>query len=126
MKSNILHKKKTIFQKIWIFTNIFLILFLFIEKKFKFLPIQNKYIDLFIILIIVGTIFFVIEKNFSYIISIFQDAKSEIKNIHYPTIKDTFNTTCIIILISSILAIILWGIDGILFYIMSFTTPFQN
>ncbi|CAL4317938.1 preprotein translocase subunit SecE [Buchnera aphidicola] len=126
MKSNINYTKRIPLGKILISINIFFIFILLLNKKYKILSIQSQYADLAIISLIIGTVLSIIAKNFSYLISTFKNTKSEIQNISYPTKTETLHTTFMIIIISSLISVLLWGIDGIIFYTISLITYFKN
>jgi preprotein translocase subunit SecE len=124
MKSNIFNKIHLIYKKKWIFISIFFIIFFFLEKKFKILPIQSKYINLSLIFFIIAIIIFILKKNYLFIISQLKQIKLETQNITWAKKKETLNTTLIIILISICISLTLWGIDNLIFHIISFITSF--
>ncbi|MBZ2279130.1 MAG: preprotein translocase subunit SecE, partial [Buchnera aphidicola] len=55
------------------------------------------------------------QKGLSFI----KDSKQEIYKITWPKYKETIYTTCIIIFVTIILSIILWGVDNIIFRLIT-------
>jgi len=90
MKSNIFNKIHLIYKKKWIFISIFFIIFFFLEKKFKILPIQSKYINLSLIFFIIAIIIFILKKNYLFIISQLKQIKLETQNITWAKKKRNF------------------------------------
>ncbi|HMI77006.1 MAG TPA: preprotein translocase subunit SecE, partial [Buchnera sp. (in: enterobacteria)] len=49
-------------------------------------------------------------------------SKNEIKKIIWPNQKETFYTTFIVVIATICMSLILWGLDNILFRLVSFIT----
>lgn len=47
-----------------------------------------------------------------------QDARTEVRKVVWPTRKETIQTTGIVILMVSVMAVILWGFDSLLGFLM--------
>jgi preprotein translocase subunit SecE len=126
MKSNIIDKISLILKNkknILIIFSIFLITF-FLNKYCPFF-IQFKYINFFISLIFSIITILIINKYLYNIQNIFKEINYEIKNITWPSKQETLYTTFIIILISLLISIILWCLDNIIFYLISFITSIK-
>ncbi|QCI19179.1 preprotein translocase subunit SecE [Buchnera aphidicola] len=101
---------------------------LFIFLSYCIIEISNFYKEklwiFFYILIIstfliciVTTIFY--TKIARYLIYLLIESKKEIKNIIRPSIKDTFYTSLIIIIITVLISLVIYGIDKTFFYLIS-------
>lgn len=63
-----------------------------------------------------------LTNKFKNILSFLNEAKNEARKVIWPSFKDTLHTTVIVITITIIMSIILWGLDAILFQLVSFIT----
>ncbi|CUR53817.1 Protein translocase subunit SecE [Serratia symbiotica] len=88
------------------------------------------YIDLNVFLRVFMVIFFIIVSgiialmtNKGKIIILFaHEARIEIRKVIWPTYQETLYTTFIVAIVTVIMSLILWGLDGILVRIISFIT----
>ena len=55
----------------------------------------------------------------------FQDARTELRRIVWPTRSETMQTTLIVMGVAVITALILWGLDGIIIGILNFLTDLR-
>ncbi|CAL4317943.1 Protein translocase subunit SecE [Buchnera aphidicola (Periphyllus testudinaceus)] len=126
MKSKILNTIFTILKKKkCVLGNILIIFIMFFIKKYNFPSTTLKYFTIFIFLLSLIIIILIINKYYTFLQSIYKDIQIEIKNITWPKKKDTLNTTFIIILISILISMVLWGLDNIIFYLISFITSIK-
>ncbi|NIH41016.1 MAG: preprotein translocase subunit SecE [Buchnera aphidicola (Periphyllus aceris)] len=126
MKSKIFKKIELILkQNKCLLINICIIFLIFFIKQCNFLSIKIKYLIILTFLCSLIMIILIINKYLNYIKNIYKEIKLEIKNISWPTKKDTLNTTFIIILTSLLISFILWGLDTIIFYFISFITSLK-
>ena len=51
-----------------------------------------------------------------------KDARLEVRKVVWPTRQETVQTTLIILAVSAIVGLILWGLDGVLVRLVSFIT----
>lgn len=68
----------------------------------------------------INIIIFCFTKKGKQILSFFHESKIELQKIIWPSKKETLQTTCIVLLLSMIISIILWGLDHIIFRLISF------
>ncbi|PPI88297.1 preprotein translocase subunit SecE [Candidatus Pantoea edessiphila] len=61
-------------------------------------------------------------KNFSAFI---RESKAEIKKVTWPTYQETFRITLIVIAVTILMSLILWGLDNILVRLVSFVTTLR-
>ncbi|NIG99165.1 MAG: preprotein translocase subunit SecE [Buchnera aphidicola (Periphyllus acericola)] len=126
MKSKIFKKIELILkQNKCLLINICIIFLIFFIKQCNFLSIKIKYLIIITFLCSLIIIILIINKYLNYIKNIYKEIQLEIKNISWPTKKDTLNTTFIIILTSLLISFILWGLDTIIFYFISFITSLK-
>ncbi|CAD6507662.1 preprotein translocase subunit SecE [Candidatus Profftia tarda] len=52
-------------------------------------------------------------------------ARTEMRKVIWPTLQETFHTTLIVAVFTAIMSLILWGLDGILVYLVSFITDLR-
>jgi len=101
---------------------------LFIFLSYCMIEISNFYREklwvsfyIFIISIfficIVLTVFF--TKFGRYLIYLLTESKKEIKNIICPSVQDTFYTSLVIIVITVLMSLVIYGIDKTFFYLIS-------
>lgn len=57
-----------------------------------------------------------------WVLEFFRDSKAELKKVSWPTKDETMRTTMIVAVMVVILALILWGMDGILVWLIGFLT----
>lgn len=57
-----------------------------------------------------------------WVLMFFRDSKAELKKVSWPTKDETVRTTMIVAVMVVILALILWGMDGILVWLIGFLT----
>ncbi|QCI22510.1 preprotein translocase subunit SecE [Buchnera aphidicola] len=119
-KNNYKRHKFKILEKIkWLFISIFLILSFFINCYFykKKLFIRILIISFLILSAIVTLMYTKIGKNiFSYIIM----SKKEMQKIIWPKYNETLYTTLIVISVTIIMSLLLWGVDSIIFHLIAF------
>lgn len=113
-------KREKYLEKIkWFFITIILIISIFINF---FADVMQFFIRISILALL---FFFVViiasytkqgKKFFLYI----NASKNEMKKIIWPQYKETLYTTFVIISVTTILSLILWGIDSIIFRLIAF------
>ncbi|WWP01655.1 MAG: preprotein translocase subunit SecE [Candidatus Dasytiphilus stammeri] len=59
------------------------------------------------------------------ILRFFQEAKNEIFKINWPTSQETLHTTLIVTAVTAVISLILWGLDSILFHLVSLITSLR-
>lgn len=57
-----------------------------------------------------------------WVLEFFRDSKAELKKVTWPTKDETMRTTMIVAVMVVILALILWGMDGVLVWLIGFLT----
>ncbi|WWO99222.1 MAG: preprotein translocase subunit SecE [Candidatus Dasytiphilus stammeri] len=59
------------------------------------------------------------------ILRFFQEAKNEIYKINWPTSQETLHTTLIVTVVTAVISLILWGLDSLLFHLVSLITTLR-
>lgn len=54
-----------------------------------------------------------------------REAHTELRKVVWPTYSETLHITFIVITVTAVMSLILWGIDSILIYIISFITTLR-
>ncbi|MGK2946390.1 MAG: preprotein translocase subunit SecE [Candidatus Malihini olakiniferum] len=54
-----------------------------------------------------------------------REARTEVRKVIWPTRQETFHTTLIVVVVTAIMSLILWGLDGILVHLISFITDMR-
>lgn len=57
-----------------------------------------------------------------WVVSFFRDARMELRKVVWPTRQETMQTTLVVAVMVIILALILWGMDGILVWLIGWLT----
>ncbi len=75
-------------------------------------------------LVIVAISGFVIAKTQKgrWVIDFFRDSRMELRKVVWPTRQETMQTTLVVAVMVIILALLLWGIDGILVWLIGWLT----
>ncbi|MBK4765438.1 MAG: preprotein translocase subunit SecE [Pantoea sp. Brub] len=84
----------------------------------------NVYLRILVVITIIaisGGIALLTKKG-KYVFNFAKEAKNEMRKVIWPTRQETFNTTLVIILVTIVTSLILWGLDSILVRIVSFIT----
>ncbi|AWH90714.1 preprotein translocase subunit SecE [Buchnera aphidicola (Melanaphis sacchari)] len=112
-KSKYLEKMK------WLLISIFLILPIFINNNFFQINIFICRGAVLISIMLAIIIALTTEKG-KNILTYINASKNEMKKIIWPQYKETLHTTCIIIFIAVIMSLLVWGIDSIIFRLITF------
>jgi len=59
------------------------------------------------------------------ILTLSKEATYEVKLITWPNLKETLHITCIVIIVTVLLSLILWGLDNILIILISLVTSIR-
>ena len=51
-----------------------------------------------------------------------REARTEVRKVVWPTRQETMQTTLIVLVVSVVMALVLWGIDGIMVRLVAFVT----
>ncbi|MGX8940611.1 preprotein translocase subunit SecE [Symbiopectobacterium sp. Eva_TO] len=51
-----------------------------------------------------------------------REARTEVRKVIWPTRQETLHTTLIVVAVTAVMSLILWGLDGILVRLISFIT----
>ncbi|AXN02301.1 preprotein translocase subunit SecE [Candidatus Purcelliella pentastirinorum] len=115
-------KKKRILEYIKWFSIFLLIFFLIIENYFFNVHIWYVRILFLLFTIFMLSLLFICTDKGKRAISFFYESKLEMYKVVWPTLKKTFYTTLIVLVVTLLLSLILWCLDTIFIYFVSFFT----
>ncbi|PPI88962.1 preprotein translocase subunit SecE [Candidatus Pantoea edessiphila] len=75
-----------------------------------------------VILFIISSWILLSTKQGKKILVFTRESKAEIKKVVWPTYQETFRITLIVIAVTTIMSLILWGLDNIVVRMVSFIT----
>ncbi|QCI20791.1 preprotein translocase subunit SecE [Buchnera aphidicola (Hyperomyzus lactucae)] len=118
-KKNCNQKKNKISEKMkWLSIYILFILLFFINYFYKTQIFVQILIISFLILCIIKIILSTKKgKNLFFYISM---SKNEMQKITWPKYKETLYTTFIVIAVTIVMSLLLWGLDSIIFRLIAF------
>jgi preprotein translocase subunit SecE len=61
-------------------------------------------------------------KKGKWVLDFFRDSRAELRKVVWPTREETLQTTLVVVAMVVILALILWGMDGILVWMIGWLT----
>ncbi|WAI11817.1 MAG: preprotein translocase subunit SecE [Buchnera aphidicola (Macrosiphum albifrons)] len=121
MNKNNYHRNKfKILEKIkWLSISTFLILSFFINCYFYR---EQLFVRIFIIsfLILCAIVTLMYTKIGEYILSYIIMSKKEMQKIIWPKYNETLYTTLIVISVTILISLLLWGVDSIIFHLIAF------
>ncbi|CAL4318280.1 preprotein translocase subunit SecE [Buchnera aphidicola] len=125
MKHTNCSKKKIVTEYVKCFTILISLFLLILNNFFLKKTYIFKYITNFFLLLIITIILVQFTRKGKKLLSLIKEAFIEIKKVVYPTKRETLYTTIVIILVTFLTSIIVWGLDNILFYIISIITKMR-
>ena len=78
-----------------------------------------------VVLLIVALGFAALTNQGAKFLSFFKDAKTELRRITWPTRPEATQTTLIVVGVTVLVSLILWGIDSIIVTIVTFLTEWR-
>ena len=73
------------------------------------------------ILVVAGVIAATTQKG-KWVVQFFRDSRVELRKVVWPTRQETMQTTIVVAAMVVVLALILWGIDGVLVWLIGWLT----
>ncbi|WAI18231.1 MAG: preprotein translocase subunit SecE [Buchnera aphidicola (Acyrthosiphon caraganae)] len=119
-KNNYDRNKPKNLEKIkWLSISAFFILVFFVNYYFYQTQLFiNVFIISFLVLCATGAL--ICTKKGKYILSYIIMSKKEMQKIIWPKYKETLYTTLIVISITTIMSLLLWSVDNIIFRLIAF------
>src|SRR3990167_252790 len=84
-------------------------------------PILLRTLVWLIVLAVSGFIASKTQKG-QWVLEFFQDSRMELRKVIWPTREETMQTTLVVAVMVVVLALMLWGIDGILVWVIGWLT----
>jgi len=119
-KKNYNRNKFKILEKTkWLSISVFFIISCFIDYYFYQTQFfTGIFIISFLIFCAIGTLIY--TKKGKYILSYIIMSKKEMKKIIWPKYNETLYTTLIVIAVTIVMSLLLWGVDSIIFHLIAF------
>ena len=121
MKKNV--KNKNIYNALekikWLFASLCFILIYSINYYLYEIQFFIRILIIFF-LIILSTSIILSTKIGKYMLLYISTTKNEIRKITWPQYKETLYTACIIIIVTILISLLLWGLDNIIFHLIAF------
>lgn len=57
-----------------------------------------------------------------WVVAFFRDSRTELRKVIWPTREETMQTTMVVVVMVIILALVLWGMDGVLVWVIGWLT----
>ncbi|BAP58609.1 preprotein translocase subunit SecE [Candidatus Tachikawaea gelatinosa] len=105
----------------WIVIVVLLILAIISNYYYRSTSLVMRSLTLFFFMTFSSIIFLFTKKGKKFVFFL-KEAKKEIYKISWPTHKETFNITLIVIVITILTSLILWGLDSFLVRVVTFFT----
>ena len=105
----------------WLLAFTFLLAGLIVNHYYSQISMLLRTLTWLVILAIAGFIASKTQKG-KWVLEFFRDARVELRKVIWPTREETVQTTLVVAVMVVILALILWGIDGILVWIIGWLT----
>ncbi|XBC39781.1 MAG: preprotein translocase subunit SecE [Buchnera aphidicola (Chaetogeoica yunlongensis)] len=103
-----------------------ILVIILILKYIFYFKYSNYYYNIILtssILLIIGI--FLSTQTGKFFINLAKESIHEIKSITWPNLKETFNITLTVIIVTILLSLILWGLDNISVILISFITSIR-
>lgn len=113
--------KKDMFLDVmkWVIITLLLVALLIVDNKYHSYDTYSK--DVIQFLIVLGIIFlFLITKLGRLVIVLGKEAYFELQKIVWPSCQDSVNTTLVIMTVTTVISLVLWGLDTVLVNLISF------
>lgn len=78
-----------------------------------------------VVLLVLALVFMALTNQGKRFLIFFNDAKTELKRITWPTRPEATQTTLIVVAVTLVVSLILWGIDSIIVTIINFLTAWR-
>ncbi|SNC58767.1 preprotein translocase subunit SecE [Sodalis endosymbiont of Henestaris halophilus] len=86
------------------------------------LPMRASVVVL--VIVIAGVVAMMTIKGKS-IVTFAREASTEIRKVIWPTREETLNTTLVVVTVTAVMSLLLWGLDGVLVRVISFITSLR-
>ncbi len=105
----------------WLFAAVLLIVGLVLSYYYNYQPWPLRLLAWFFILAVIGAILLQTIQGKQVIIFV-RESRMELRKVYWPTRQETMQTTLIVAVMVVLLALLLWGIDGVLMWFIGWLT----
>ncbi|AIN47414.1 preprotein translocase subunit SecE [Candidatus Palibaumannia cicadellinicola] len=121
-----LEKEKKRIQEIvkWFIVILLLIIAIVGNYFYRDLSLILRIVAIFFIITITGIVALMTEQG-KLMIMFVREARIEVRKVIWPTRQETFYTTLIVAIVTTLMSLILWGLDSFLVSMVSFITSLR-
>lgn len=105
----------------WLFVVVLLLAGLIANHYYSDVSMPLRVLAWFAVLIISGFIATTTQKG-KWVLVFFRDSRMELRKVVWPTREETVQTTLVVAVMVIVLALLLWGMDGILVWLIGWLT----
>ena len=105
----------------WLVAIVFLLAGLIGNHYYSAFPMPVRTLGWLTILVMSGFVAATTQKG-KWVVEFFRDSRMELRKVVWPTREETVQTTLVVAAMVVILALILWGMDGILVWLIGWLT----
>ena len=105
----------------WLFVATLILAGLIANHYYSEVSILVRLLGWLVILAVAGFVASKTQKG-QWVIDFVRDSRMELRKVVWPTREETMQTTIVVAVMVVVLALILWGLDGILVWLIGFLT----
>lgn len=105
----------------WLFVVILLVAAIVGNYYYRDISLPLRALAVVIIIALAGALALVTVKGKASI-AFAREARTEMRKVIWPTRQEALQTTLIVAVVTAVMSLILWGLDGILIHLVSFIT----
>ncbi|EFL91338.1 preprotein translocase subunit E [Candidatus Regiella insecticola LSR1] len=105
----------------WLFVAILLVAAIVGNYYYRDISLPLRALAVVIIIALAGALALVTVKGKASV-GFAREARTEMRKVIWPTRQEALQTTLIVAVVTAVMSLILWGLDGILIHLVSFIT----
>ncbi|GFN45202.1 preprotein translocase subunit SecE [Candidatus Regiella insecticola] len=105
----------------WLFVAILLVAAIVGNYYYRHISLPLRALAVVIIIALAGALALVTVKGKASV-AFAREARTEMRKVIWPTRQEALQTTLIVAVVTAVMSLILWGLDGILIHLVSFIT----
>lgn len=105
----------------WLFVAILLVAAIVGNYYYRDISLPLRALAVVIIIALAGALALVTVKGKASV-AFAREARTEMRKVIWPTRQEALQTTLIVAVVTAVMSLILWGLDGILIHLVSFIT----
>jgi len=108
----------------WLFVAILLVAAIVGNYYYRDISLPLRALAVVIIIALAGALALVTVKGKASV-AFAREARTEMRKVIWPTRQEALQTTLIVAVVTAVMSLILWGLDGILIHLVSFITDLR-